>query len=285
MLYHEEGSAIRCNRVYCQAGCINCRLNWFTAVQIVRASQGWCPINPLIGIPSFYDTSSPESMPPRFGMSRPYIGALEAAGALPVILPLALGIGTLRSLYERLDGLFMAGGGDLSPDCYRQECYPKTHGLDSLRDETELTLLRWALDDGKPILGVCRGVQALNVAAGGTLLQDVADLWPNAIRHQYYPEKPREYVAHAIETIGGTQLAGILGRRGNVNSFHHQAVAMVAPSLRVAAIAPDGVIEAVEHPSRPFVVGVQWHPESLIETDPAMRNLFEVFVRNARQAA
>lgn len=224
-------------------------------------------------------------MPPRFGMSRPYIGALEHTGGLPVILPLALELGTLRQLYERIDGLFMAGGGDLNPACYAQDSHPATSGIDQLRDETELTLLRWALEDGKPILGVCRGVQALNVAAGGTLVQDLTAQRPGVLRHQYYPEKPREYLAHTVETVRGARLADILGPSATVNSFHHQAVEQVAPVLRAAAFAPDGVIEAIEHPERPFVVGVQWHPESLIDTDPAMRHLFAAFVESASRAA
>jgi putative glutamine amidotransferase len=218
-------------------------------------------------------------------MSRPYIGALERTGALPVVLPLALELPTLRRLYERMDGLFMAGGGDLDPACYSQNSHPATSGVDNLRDETELTLLRWALEDGKPILGVCRGVQALNVAAGGTLVQDLSAERPGALRHQYYPEKPREYLAHPVETVRGARLSAILGESAIVNSFHHQAVEQVAPSLRAAAFAPDGVVEAIEHPEHPFVVGVQWHPESLIETDPAMRQLFAAFVESASRAA
>ena len=220
-------------------------------------------------------------MPARFAMSRPYITALEAAGSAPVILPLAMGVETLRSLYERMDGLFMAGGGDLNPACYGQGAYAKTEGVDALRDEAELLLARWAMEDGRPLLGVCRGVQTLNVAAGGTLLQDVGDQWPNAIRHQYFPEKPRNYVAHDISTLPGTWLSDILGHGAHVNSFHHQAVEKVADGFRVSAVAPDGVIEAIEHQSGSFVVGVQWHPESLIETDSTMYALFEEFIRQA----
>jgi putative glutamine amidotransferase len=224
-------------------------------------------------------------MPPRFGMSRPYIGALEHAGALPVILPLALDLATLRSLYERMDGLFMAGGGDLNPTLYQCERYHKTDGLDSLRDETEIALLRWALEDGKPVLGVCRGSQAMNVAAGGTLYQDVTDMVPNAMRHQYYPEKPREWVAHSIETVSGTALAGILGGTARVNSFHHQAVQKVAANFRVGAYASDGVVEAIECPDYEFMVGVQWHPESLAPTDPSMMNLFATFIKTTERMA
>jgi putative glutamine amidotransferase len=239
----------------------------------------------LIGIPSFHDTSAPDKMPERFGMSRPYLTALEVAGISPIILPLGLSQATLRNLYDRLDGVFMAGGGDLSPACYRTEKYAKTDGIDTLRDETEMILLNWALEEGMPILGVCRGIQALNVAAGGTLIQDVADFWPQAIRHQYYPEKPRSYVAHAVDTMPGTILSGILGSAAQVNSFHHQAVEKVAPKFRVAARAPDGVIEAIECQDGRFALGVQWHPESLIATDPAMRSLFETFARSARRWA
>ncbi|HLY26216.1 MAG TPA: gamma-glutamyl-gamma-aminobutyrate hydrolase family protein [Aggregatilineales bacterium] len=235
----------------------------------------------MIGIPGFFDTSSPDKLPPRFAMSRPYIAALEASGALPVILPLALGLDTLRGLFDRVDGLFMAGGGDLNPACYLQDAHTKTEGIDELRDETELLLTRWALESDKPLLGVCRGVQTLNVAAGGTLVQDLSEQWPDSIRHQYFPEKPRSYVAHEISTVPGTRLSQILGGKAHVNSFHHQAVATVGGGFTVAAYAPDGVIEAIEAPGERFIVGVQWHPESLIETDEAMNALFAAFVRAA----
>ncbi len=214
-------------------------------------------------------------------MSRPYITALEAAGAVPVVMPLALGLDTLRSLYDRLDGLFVAGGGDLNPACYGKETHGKTDGIDSLRDEAELILTRWALEDGKPLFGVCRGVQTLNVAAGGTLLQDIRDQWPNAIRHQYFPEKPRDYVAHDISVVFGTRLSNILGGAARVNSFHHQAVETVGKGFRVAAYAPDGVIEAIERQDGSFAVGVQWHPESLIDLDSGMYALFEAFIKQA----
>jgi putative glutamine amidotransferase len=242
----------------------------------------WCIISrPLIGIPAFHDTSAPDKMPPRFAMSRAYITALEAVGAAPVILPLALGMETLRDLYGRLDGLFMAGGGDLNPACYGQGAYTKTEGIDALRDEAELILTRWALEDRKPLFGVCRGVQTMNVAAGGTLVQDVTDQWPNAMRHQYFPDKPRNYVAHDVSVLPGTRLSTILGEAARVNSFHHQAVEKVGEGFRVAACAPDGVVEAIERQYGSFAVGVQWHPESLIDTDSAMSALFAAFVKQA----
>jgi putative glutamine amidotransferase len=214
-------------------------------------------------------------------MSRPYIIALEMAGALPVLLPLALGAETLRAMFERMDGLFMAGGGDVNPVCYGEEAYIKTEGIDSLRDDTELTLIKWALDEGKPLLGVCRGVQTLNVAMGGTLVQDITDQLPNTIRHQYYPEFPREYVAHPVSTVSGSRLGSILGATAQVNSFHHQAVSKVASGFNVSAHAPDGVIEAIEAGNGQFAIGVQWHPESLAPTDPSMLALFAALVHAA----
>lgn len=233
---------------------------------------------PLIGIPSYLDNSMPDKMPARFAMSRPYVTALTIVGAAPVIIPLDLGIETMRGIYERLDGLFLAGGGDMNPACYGQNVYPKTEGLDALRDEAELIMARWALEDHMPVLGVCRGVQALNVAGGGSLIQDVTDMIPHAIRHQYFPEKPRDYVAHDVATVEGTRLANILGNEARVNSFHHQAVKDIAPDFRVSAYAPDGVIEAIEHVNGTFAVGVQWHPESLVQSDAKMMALFEAFI-------
>jgi putative glutamine amidotransferase len=236
---------------------------------------------PLIGIPTFHDTTLPDKLPQRFAMSRPYITALAAAGAAPLLIPLALDRDTLRTLFDRIDGLFLAGGGDLGPSCYRQGIHIKTEGVDPLRDEAEMILTRWALQENKPLLGVCRGAQALNVAAGGTLFQDIEDFVPHAIRHQYYPEFPREYVAHPIETVSATRLGDILGGTARINSFHHQAIDRVASGFKVSAYAPDGVVEAIEREGDGFTVAVQWHPESLVTTDPGMMGLFKAFIQAA----
>ncbi len=251
------------------------------SLNVRRSPKGEPLLKPLIGIPTFHDTSAPERLPERFGMGRPYLTALEAAGAAPVLLPLALGPDTLKSIFSRLDGLFLAGGGDVNPACYGAETHDKTADIDDLRDQTELLLARWALEADLPLLGVCRGVQTLNVAAGGTLVQDVRTFVPNAIRHQYAPEKPRSYVAHELSTVPETRLAAILGPVAHVNSFHHQAVARPGEGFVVSALAPDGVIEAVEGRGRRFTVGVQWHPEGLVDSDPTMLGLFEAFVRAA----
>src|SRR5215831_10418297 len=156
---------------------------------------------PLIGIPSYLDTSSPEKMPARYAASKPFVMALLAVGASPVIIPLGMDEVRLRETYARLDGVLLAGGHDLNPATYGQSLHPKTEGVDPARDQCELIMARWALADHKPVLGICRGIQALNVAAGGTLIQDVNESVPHAIRHQYAPEKPRDYVAHDINTL------------------------------------------------------------------------------------
>jgi putative glutamine amidotransferase len=149
----------------------------------------------------------------------------------------------------------------------------------------ELTLTRWALSDGKPILGVCRGLQVLNVARGGTLLQDTKLLHPEAIKHDYFPTQgfARGYLAHEVVPGRGSRLAEIFGQVPfAVNSMHHQGIEALANGFVATGHASDGLIEAIETEGEEWVVGVQWHPESLIERDEATRKLFEEFVKAAR---
>lgn len=240
---------------------------------------------PLIGLPTFHDTTLPGQMPQRFAMSRPYIQALEAAGAAVVLFPLDLQETTMRALFERVDGLFLAGGGDVDPAHYAAAQHEKVEGIDPLRDHAELTYARWALEETKPVFGVCRGTQTLNVAAGGTLIQDIPTHVTDSIRHQYYPDFPREYVAHEIATVSSARLRRLLGGEARVNSFHHQAVQRLGDGFTAAAHAEDGVIEAIERESETFVVGVQWHPESLVTTDAGMFSLFQAFVHASRSQA
>ena len=238
---------------------------------------------PLIGIPSYLDTSSPDKMPARYAASRPFIEALTAVGAAPVVIPLGLSEQALHEIYSRLDGVLLAGGHDINPATYGRAMHPKTEGVEPMRDQCEIQLAQWSLAEHKPLLGICRGVQALNVAAGGTLIQDVNESVPHAIRHQYAPEKSRDYVAHDIDLLEGTRLASIMGHRARVNSFHHQAVDTVAPGFRVSAYAPDGVIEAIEHVNGTFAIGVQWHPERM-PGDPLAEKLFSELVAAAKSS-
>ena len=229
----------------------------------------------LIGITT-HPTSAPDW--PALGLFRELmVRAVEKAGGLPVVVPLGLEAASLRRLFARLDGVLLAGGGDVDPARYGAAPHPLAAGVDAQRDEVELSLARWAADDGKPLFGICRGAQVLNVALGGTLYGDIAE-HPGAERHTYYPGLPYDLRPHAIKIEEDSRLARVIGQPiVTVNSLHHQAIAQLAPALRAVARAPDGMIEAVELPEHPFALAVQWHPECLPEA-PEMQRLFEAFV-------
>jgi putative glutamine amidotransferase len=213
----------------------------------------------------------------------PNVAAIAAAGGLPVYVPPGLDDETLRELYERLDGLLLPGGPDVRPSVYGQPQHPMTLVIDDPRDALELTLARWAAEDDLPVLGICRGHQVLNVALGGTLVQDIPSQVETTLKHDQPDGLPRANRLHTVEIAEDSHLASILSEtRLSVNSLHHQSVAEVAPGVKVTATAPDGVVEALEIPGKPFVLSVQWHPEDLYAEDPAMARLFEAFVSAAR---
>jgi putative glutamine amidotransferase len=209
------------------------------------------------------------------------IQAVERAGGLPVLIPLGLNDATLRKLYARLDGVLFSGGGDIEPAHYRADAHPAVGGVAPERDRVELALVRWVVADSKPFFGICRGMQVLNVALGGTLYRDLASEYPGAPKHDFYPGLPYDYRSHAIQVEEDSLLSKILGEPVlAVNSLHHQACHDLASGLQVAARAADGVVEAVELPRHPFGLAVQWHPECLPDA-PEMRRLFEAFIAAA----
>jgi len=213
------------------------------------------------------------------GLSEAYVRAVERAGGLPVLIPLGLSEASLRSLYARLDGLLFSGGGDVSPDAFDGGSHEKVFGVDPDRDRVEMTLIHWAVGDDKPFLGVCRGVQVMNVALGGSLFLDISQI-SGAGMHTFYPGYRRDHLAHPVAVEEESLLARSVGAPiVKVNSLHHQAIKEPAPDLRVVARAPDGVIEAAELPGHAFALGVQWHPECLPRS-PAARQLFRTFVKS-----
>jgi putative glutamine amidotransferase len=235
---------------------------------------------PLIGITTQRWSSSVAHPNTRVqGELDSYIDALLAAGGLPILIPLSVQGDDLRELYQRLDGLILPGGGDVDPDSYQAERHPATEGVDIERDQAELWLARQALADAKPLFGICRGLQVLNVASGGSLIQDIPSELPDAAAHYFsYPEYPLDYLAHSVQIEEDSLLAQCFEESiVQVNSRHHQAMHAVAPGLQIVARAPDGVVEAVEVPGLPYAMAVQWHPENLL-TQPGMRALFERFV-------
>lgn len=244
---------------------------------------------PVVGIPTQTLQAIeviPEGLPLSWVMNHRYYVAVTQVGGAPFMIPLLEDEEALRALYERLDGLFLAGGVDLDPTSYGEPRHELCGITDPPRDRVELLFTRWALQDGKPILGVCRGMQVLNVALGGSLIQDCTALHPNAIKHDFFPGEgyERDYLAHSITLEPGTRLREVMGAAEvQVNSMHHQGILRAGEGLHPSAFAPDGLIEALELDGDRFAVGVQWHPEMLIDTDSATRRLFEAFIDAAEE--
>lgn len=236
--------------------------------------------SPLVGITL---RAGPAHAPPHVvGRNRAYLDALETAGATPVGISASLAEARLRELFDLCDGICLPGGPDVEPALYgeelRADCAVE---VDTELDRAEMLLVQWALDDDKPLLAICRGAQVLNVALGGTLWQDVGLL--GATGHDHFPPSARADLTHHIDVDPGSRLHAIAGSgQVDVNSMHHQAVREVAHDLVVTARAHDGLIEAVEHPRRRFVVGLQCHPEELYLEQEWARRLFADFVAAAR---
>ncbi len=242
---------------------------------------------PVIGIPTQTLHSIegiPEGLPDSWVMNQRYSRAVAAAGGLPVMIPLLDDGDTLRAIYDRLDGVLLPGGVDVDPSTYGEAPLAGCGRLDPARDRVELAFARWAIDEGKPLFGLCRGLQIVNVALGGSLYQDIAAQRSDAIKHDYFPTAgyARDHLAHPVTVEAGSRLDALVGSAPlRVNSMHHQGVKTLAPGLITTAVAPDGVIEAVESPDSPFLIGVQWHPECLTERDPRMHRLVAGFVEAA----
>ncbi|MDR7523019.1 MAG: gamma-glutamyl-gamma-aminobutyrate hydrolase family protein [Armatimonadota bacterium] len=209
-----------------------------------------------------------------------YVEAIRAAGGEPCIVRPG------DPIPEDYDGVVFSGGPDVHPRHYGQEvdrAVRTTLTTDEDRDAAELALARSALADDRPILCICRGVQLLNVAAGGTLWQDLSLAGVDPAVHDRDGRGSSADLVHAVTVRPGSALAGILGQgEVGVNSFHHQAVAAAAPGFRITARAPDGVVEGLESREHRFVVGVQWHPERLVRRHPLHRRLFAALVEAAR---
>ena len=223
--------------------------------------------------------------PFRLYMKSKYLGALRAAGAEPLVLGWAASREAAEAALQRCSGLLLPGGADLAPALYGEAPRPKCGKPCPGRDLAEPLLLAAARRQGKPVLGICRGCQLLNAALGGTLFQDLSELPGPHSRHLDFFGRAKH--VHTVQLAPGSRLAACreedVGTQG-VNSMHHQALARIAPDLRVTAVSEDGVPEALEAPGEPFCVGVQWHPEHLYRRDPFALAIFHAFVRAARAA-
>lgn len=236
---------------------------------------------PLIGItPSISHDTMPHGMFYRYAISRAYTDAIHAAGGIPVVLPESET--EIDGLLDRIDGLVLSGGGDIDPALFNStSVHPKTYGISDERDAFEIAAFHAAVAKDLPTLCICRGIQVMSVAQGGTLHQHLPDDVRGEIGHRQHEQgKTREDVGHPVcLTDGPHLLRSILGKEEiEVNSFHHQAVASPGDMLEVVATSPDGVIEALWHPGMRFGLGVQWHPELLAHSHPDHAALFSALV-------
>ena len=235
---------------------------------------------PLIGVST---SITIDEYPERAFVNSAYLRAVEQAGGVPVLLAPQLSAAAREALWARLDGLVLTGGGDVAPSRFGEVPHPKTALVSPDRDALELELVDRALRDDVPVFAICRGLQVLNVALGGSLHQHVPDVFGGRVQHAQTDK--RDVATHDVKLqTEGTRLGAIVGASElRVNSFHHQAVCRLGRDLRDVGWASDNVIEALEHADRRrFVVAVQWHPEDLVGHDAAARALFAAVVDAAR---
>jgi len=226
----------------------------------------------------------PQSDPARreMALGMPYLEALECSDALPVVVP-PLREEMLDDFLDAVDGLLLSGGPDIDPAAYGRPPHRCLGPTEPRLDAFELALVQAADRRGLPILAICRGAQLLNVARGGTLIQHLPDVVDHAIEHRQ--RQAADALTHAVELDPDSRLAELMGwTEGSVNSFHHQAVDALGRGLRVTARAPDGTVEALEDPDRPFLLAVQWHAEYLVHW-PQHAPLFDAFAAACREPA
>ncbi len=238
---------------------------------------------PLIGITSSREQNETGAWICQVGQA--YTDAIINAGGLPLVIPISANRDHLSHLVERLDGLLLSGGGDIHPRFFKGEDHPRIYGVSEVRDQLELDLLTLVLKAHKPLLAICRGIQILNVAFGGSLYTHIEDQHPNAMKHAGFPGHPRDKIAHTASLTCGSLLHKIFQADDvPVNSLHHQGVDRIGEGLEAIAFAPDGLVEGLAVKGERFALGVQWHPECLPD-DPGMQALFRAFVEACRQRA
>ena len=235
---------------------------------------------PLIGVTANFSEGQLQLAPG-------YFRSVEAAGGIPVIIaPKRMPNANMSLLLDRIDGLLLSGGADLNPILVGEDPVPALHGINTERDLFELTLTRLAYNRQIPMLGICRGIQVLAAALGGTIMQDIATSLPHTQLIKHSQDADRATATHFVEAVEGSRIAELLGKRFAVNSFHHQAVGQCGLRFRITAQSADGVIEAIESTEMKSIIGVQWHPECFIaEGDTCMMPLFQQFVNDASEFA
>lgn len=229
---------------------------------------------PVIGLCSSYEKDENND---RIFLNRNYLDAVRHFGGIPVVIPAEAGEEEQRYLLEQCDGLILTGGEDIAPALYGEEILNDTVHPAPERDAGEPRLCAIAMERNIPILGICRGVQLMNVYFGGTLYQDIPSQAPSEVLHRM--EKPYHRTSHSCIMAENAPLAqGTIG----VNSHHHQAVKDVAPGFEVMGRSEDGIVEAIWNPNAKFIWGVQWHPEKIWDIEPSSARVFEAFIEACR---
>ena len=246
------------------------------------------PRRPVIGITCQLDPAEgvrgPKRMNGTHRLPDDYVHSVWQAGGTPLLLPTATDPEAAQAYAAAVDGIIFSGGGDIAAHLLGEEPAQGLGRVDPLRDVFELSLCELALEQDIPTLGICKGAQVLNVAAGGSIIQDIAAVVPKPIQHSQ--QAPVWLGVHTIQVESGSLLAKAFGSESfRVNSFHHQSVCDVPPPFRATSHSVDGVIEGIESGEHRFAVGVQWHPESMRESLEEARRLFQALVEAARVGA
>lgn len=230
-------------------------------------------VRPMIGLLCAHEQEKRD----RWFVATAYIEAIIQAGGIPILIPYQPKEQIVQIL-QGLDGLVLPGGDDIDPARYGEDPLIQCGAIDPLWDDLDLWAAGFALERNMPILAICRGCQVLNVALGGSLVQDIPTQIKGSIKHAQ--EAPRWYASHDISVQASSLLGSIWGQDpAKVNSYHHQSIGKVGKGLRIVASAPDGVIEAVESTEHRFVLGVQWHPELMTEHYPVAKRIFAHFIQ------
>lgn len=216
----------------------------------------------------------------RVNLTNAYVDAIEKAGGVPIVVPVNTNKENIKAQVSAMDGIIISGGDDVNPNLYKEEPVRELGYINPIIDEFDIEVIKVALEMNKPILGICRGLQVLNVALGGSLYQDLKYIKGSHIKHN---QETKTYLGtHYIDIKENSILKEIIKEKVLVNSYHHQSVKTLGNNLKVIAYSNDGIIEAVQKENEKFVLGVQWHPELMVDYSEYMLNLFKRFVYECR---